>query len=106
MTGRGRMPIQIKNGSRPWSGVTVGQTSEAADAAAAAPGKLLPMNELKASVASPGAKFETMVKSIVNMTIRQYDKGTYDFEGCRAGYVTLVNPGMNTAAGRLPCSDN
>src|SRR6267154_5991905 len=47
MTGRGKIPIQIKNGSRPWSGVTVGQTVEAsaaAGAAAAAPGKVLPMN--------------------------------------------------------------
>jgi hypothetical protein len=43
------------------------------------------MNELKASVASPGAMLETIVKNIVNMTIRQYDKSTYDFGGCRAG---------------------
>jgi hypothetical protein len=88
MTGLGKIPIQIKNGSRPCSGVTVGQTAEAsaaAGAAAAAPGKVLPMNELKASVAMPGAMFGIMANNIVNMTIRQYDKANYGFRGCRAG---------------------
>src|ERR1700676_5283920 len=46
MTGRGKIPIQIKNGSRPWSGVTVGQVAgESGPACAAAPaaGNEVPM---------------------------------------------------------------
>src|SRR5258707_1780628 len=58
MTGLGKIPIQIKNGSRPWSGVTVGQTVEASAAARApalATGQALPMNALKARDAVPNA---------------------------------------------------
>jgi len=58
MTGLGKIPIQIKNGSRPWSGVTVGQTSEisaAARAPALGAGHTLPMNALKARDAVPNA---------------------------------------------------
>src|SRR5882762_648614 len=58
MTGLGKIPIQIKNGSRPWSGVTVGQTAEASAvdrAPALATGQALPMNALKARDAVPNA---------------------------------------------------
>jgi len=58
MTGLGKIPIQIKNGSKPWSGVTVEQAaavSAAAPAPALAAGQTLPMNALKARDAVPNA---------------------------------------------------
>jgi len=64
MTGLGRIPIQIKNGSKPWSGITVGQVAEesaAACAAAVAAGQALPTKALKASDTVPNATLEVLL---------------------------------------------
>jgi len=64
MTGLGRIPIQIKNGSKPWSGIAVGQVAEesaAACAAAVAAGQALPTKALKAIDAVPNATLEVLL---------------------------------------------
>jgi hypothetical protein len=67
MTGRGKIPIHIKNGSRPWSGVTVGQAAEeSAPACASAPaaGNEVPMRALKARDAVPRVTPEVLAMVI------------------------------------------
>jgi hypothetical protein len=54
MTGFGRIPDQNRNGIKPWSGATVGQTEEAAAARAAT-------NALKARNAVANATLEVLV---------------------------------------------
>jgi len=63
MTGLGKIPIQIKNGNKPWSGVTVGHAAEESGpdcAATPAAGTEVPMRALKARDTVPEATLEVV----------------------------------------------
>jgi hypothetical protein len=72
MTGLGRIPVQIKNGSIPWSGVTDGQIDEESAAACAA------KKTLKARVAVPHATLAEFVISICLCEIATGDRPPVD----------------------------
>jgi hypothetical protein len=76
MTGLGKIPIQIKNGSNPWSGVTVGHGADESAPACAelAAGNEVPMRALKARDAVPRATLEVLAIVICLGEIARIDR--------------------------------
>jgi hypothetical protein len=77
MTGLGKIPIQINNGSKPWSGVTVGHVAdESVPVCAAAPaaGNEVPMRVLKARDTVPRATLEVLAIVICLGEIARIDR--------------------------------
>jgi len=72
MTGLGKIPVQIKNGSIPWSGVIVGQVAKGSAAACAA------KKTLKARAAVPSATLAVFVISRCLCEIATADRPPVD----------------------------